>query len=192
MLGYQGESERPAIQRQSIVSGSISQTGLPSAPAKWATEVSMVMTRSRQEIRTAESAKSLISAVRSTSGSSGGAGAPPSCKLNNDIPGISFRYANSSGGQLRLRLRRVCRPDQQIPILMPQLPGIFSRQAINRSCEAARYGTSFGNCSSDRSRICGRDINGTRQTQDAGTDSDGPDELVTPFADAINVTSASC
>ncbi len=56
IVGYQGESSRPAIQRQSGSSESATQTGRPSAPARWATAVSDVTTRSRPSMTAATSA----------------------------------------------------------------------------------------------------------------------------------------
>ncbi len=38
MVGYQGLSSRSSSQRQSVTHGSSTQTGLPSAPARWAVE----------------------------------------------------------------------------------------------------------------------------------------------------------
>ena len=46
IVGYQGLSSRPSSQRQSVTHGSGTQTGLPSAPARCATDVSTVITRS--------------------------------------------------------------------------------------------------------------------------------------------------
>ena len=46
-VGYQGLSARFRSQRQSAVYGNRIHTGLPMAPARWATAVSMDMTRSR-------------------------------------------------------------------------------------------------------------------------------------------------
>ena len=47
IVGYQGLSLRSSSQRQSGAKGSATQTGTPSAPARWATAVSQVITRSR-------------------------------------------------------------------------------------------------------------------------------------------------
>src|SRR6478736_3386618 len=44
--GYQGESGRPSSQRQSASKRDINQTGLPSAPARWACAVQAVPPRS--------------------------------------------------------------------------------------------------------------------------------------------------
>ena len=53
MVGYHGLSWRLSSQRQSGMRGSMSQTGLPIAPARWATAVSTVMMRSRLSISAA-------------------------------------------------------------------------------------------------------------------------------------------
>ena len=47
MVGYQGLSSRASSHRQSGATGRATHTGTPSAPARWATAVSAVMTRSR-------------------------------------------------------------------------------------------------------------------------------------------------
>jgi len=65
MVGYQGESSRLNIQRQSGSSGRRVQTGLASAPARCATAVSTEMIRSRLETSAAVSVKSSRSLVRS-------------------------------------------------------------------------------------------------------------------------------
>ena len=57
MVGYQGLSSRPKSQRQSDTHGMNSQVGLASAPARCATEESMVMTRSSASIAAAVAAK---------------------------------------------------------------------------------------------------------------------------------------
>ena len=59
MLGYHGLSVRPTSQRQSGTAGSSSQVGRPSAPARWATLVSTVTTRSQFASRAAVSEKSV-------------------------------------------------------------------------------------------------------------------------------------
>ena len=46
MVGYQGLSMRPVSQRQSGTAWSTTQTRTPSAPARCASAVSAVMTRS--------------------------------------------------------------------------------------------------------------------------------------------------
>ena len=46
MVGYQGVSSRPSSQRQSAITGSAVNTGRASAPARCATDVSQVTTRS--------------------------------------------------------------------------------------------------------------------------------------------------
>ena len=59
--GYQGLSSRSSIQRQSGANGSSNHVGLPSAPARWTTDVSTAITRSRWAINAAVSAMSPIS-----------------------------------------------------------------------------------------------------------------------------------
>lgn len=51
MLGYQGMVSPSKPQRQSGTSGSKVHTGLPNAPARWATAVSTVMRRSNRSRR---------------------------------------------------------------------------------------------------------------------------------------------
>jgi len=46
MVGYHGVSSRAISQRQSGAKGSNVQTGLPNAPARWATAESTVMIKS--------------------------------------------------------------------------------------------------------------------------------------------------
>src|ERR1700679_683074 len=53
VVRYQGESVRSSSQRSSPWKGSSVQTGLPIAPARWATDVSAEMTRSRFSISAA-------------------------------------------------------------------------------------------------------------------------------------------
>ena len=65
MEGYQGLSDRFSIQRQSGVAESSSHVGLPSAPARWATAVSIVMIRSSCSISVAVEAKSSINGDKS-------------------------------------------------------------------------------------------------------------------------------
>ena len=60
-----GESGRFNIHRQSGAKGKSIQTGLPIAPARWATAVSTEITRSRLAISAAVSAKSVSSEVQS-------------------------------------------------------------------------------------------------------------------------------
>lgn len=57
MVGYQGVVRARWSQRQSPRCGSMTQTGLPSAPARCALDVSMVMTRSSVAMIAAASAK---------------------------------------------------------------------------------------------------------------------------------------
>src|SRR5271157_2830508 len=64
-VGYQGLSSRSSIQRQSGELFNRIQTGLPMARARWATEVSMEITRPRLATIAAVSAKSFCSSWRS-------------------------------------------------------------------------------------------------------------------------------
>ena len=63
MVGYHGESVRSLNHRQSGTNGRSTQVGFPIAPARWATPVSIEITRSRADTRAAVSAKSFNSAV---------------------------------------------------------------------------------------------------------------------------------
>src|SRR5208283_421667 len=63
IVGYQGVSDRSSSQRQSGMNGSKVQTGLPSAPARWATDVSTEIIRSRFSIKAPVSEKSFRSLV---------------------------------------------------------------------------------------------------------------------------------
>ena len=58
-MPYQGESVRSSSQRQSAGAGIMTQAGRPMAPARWATALSTVMTRSRFCISAAVSPKSV-------------------------------------------------------------------------------------------------------------------------------------
>src|SRR6185312_6368766 len=58
IVGYHGESSRSSIHRQSARLGSSSHTGVPIAPARCATAVSTLITRSRFAIKAAVSTKS--------------------------------------------------------------------------------------------------------------------------------------
>ena len=60
MLGYHGESSRFNNQRQSGLKGNKTHVGTPSAPAKWAVELSMVMTKSSAAICAAKLSKFLM------------------------------------------------------------------------------------------------------------------------------------
>ena len=61
-VGYQGDSSVPSCQRQSGANGSRIHTGLPRAPARWATLVSTVMTRLNSATSAAVSSKLASSA----------------------------------------------------------------------------------------------------------------------------------
>src|SRR6266567_5653011 len=59
MVGYQGELSRSSIHRHSVSNRFSNQIGLPIAPARCATAVSTLMTRSRLATNAAVPAKSL-------------------------------------------------------------------------------------------------------------------------------------
>src|SRR5580658_591300 len=63
-VGYQGLSSRSSSQRQSGTNGSNIQTGLASAPARWATLVSTATTRSMFAASAAVSEKSFSSSPK--------------------------------------------------------------------------------------------------------------------------------
>ena len=68
MVGYQGLSSRSSSHRQSGEKGKAIQTGIPSAPARCAIDVSTLMTRSRLFITAAVSRKSPKWLPRSVTG----------------------------------------------------------------------------------------------------------------------------
>ena len=121
IVGYQGLSRRPVSQRQHGSKRSSSQTGLPSAPARWATEVSTEMTRSRLATSAAVSAKSPISPMQSVSGNSAGRRRAILLQADEVRPGTrnngASRPARSSAGDRAPRparhvLARIARPHQ--------------------------------------------------------------------------------
>ena len=86
MVGYQGVSGRFNIQRQSGAKGSITQTGKPNAPARWAGAVSTLMIRSRAVMAAAVSMKSVrrspISVIANCAANPGNCSRPaPFCRL---------------------------------------------------------------------------------------------------------------
>ena len=125
MVLYQGVSFLPSIQRQSGVKGSKSHTGLAMAPARWATAVSTVMTRSRLCITAAVSAKSCNWALKSINRRLLKCfficlEADPFCKLYKTIPSIWLRGIKLTRGQERLKsFSWVGLPAQTIPTLNP-------------------------------------------------------------------------
>src|ERR1700685_985522 len=95
-VGYHGLSSRSRSQRQSGLRVSKIQTGLPSAPARCATAVSTVMTRSRLAIAAAGSAEALrlverSMRLRSIGISSNSFAAGPFCNEYKIAPGSSLR-----------------------------------------------------------------------------------------------------
>ena len=95
MVGYHGLSSRLSIQRQSVTDGSNNHTGLPSAPARCATDVSTVITRSSALTAPADSAKSPKAGARSSIAYLPrwsvlrSAALEPTCKLANEVPRTS-------------------------------------------------------------------------------------------------------
>ena len=91
--GYHGESVRPRSHRQQVSKRDKIQTGLFSAPARWAVEVSTAITRSRHSIMAAVSPKSDTSPIGSRGRIAGGMLSScgrviaPSCRLTNVMSG---------------------------------------------------------------------------------------------------------
>ena len=65
MVGYHGLSSRSRSQRQSSANGSITQTGRPSAPARWAVEAAAAITASSAASAAAVAANSFSDGARS-------------------------------------------------------------------------------------------------------------------------------
>ena len=98
-VGYQGLSSRSLSQCQSDPLASNTQAGRPSAPAKCATEVSTVTTKSRSINKLAVSAKSISSPVTSCTrephSTLPSAAEPFNCRLHHSIPGQFTRESKS-------------------------------------------------------------------------------------------------
>ena len=108
MVGYQGVSSRSRSQRQSEENCTATQTGTPSAPARWASAVSGVITRSRLRIKAAASARSPSRRPRSTTGKRPAAlsscSAPkPFCRLKRRTPSIRASGSKRSSRNDRWR-----------------------------------------------------------------------------------------
>ena len=119
MVGYHGLSSRSSSQRQSFTQGSSTHVGLPSAPARCATAVSTVMTRSSASTAPAVSAKSASSGARSITFSAGccatSAACGPTCRLANETPGT--RNERRQRGEIEraavvVGMLGMARPDQ--------------------------------------------------------------------------------
>src|SRR5262249_29739368 len=123
--------------------GSRSHTGRPSAPARWATEVSTLITRSRSETATEVSAKSESqgerSAIFTPSSSDMSPDRSPTWRLNQLMPRTSHNGCNS-----RRSIAPTVVPAQTIPTLRPDALEICSVQAVGASPGALRYGTALG------------------------------------------------
>ncbi len=107
IVGYHGLSSRSTIQRQSEAKGSNSQTGLPIAPARCATEVSTDITRSRFSTAPAVSVKSSncsprLAAIILSDNSRTCCAALPFCNPYSLTPGIPASGEKNLKGQERL------------------------------------------------------------------------------------------
>ena len=93
MEGYQGLSLRSSNHRQQVSNRLSIHTGLPSAPARWQTAVSTLMTRSSPMISAAVSAQSFRRALTSCTGPCGRsancAAGNPSYRLTKEQPGTA-------------------------------------------------------------------------------------------------------
>src|SRR5689334_23235771 len=103
MVGYHGVSLRSCIQRQSAGSERSVHTGLASAPARCATDVQIVMTRSSEWMIADVSARSRMREDRSISCSPGGgcaaaAEASPFCREKKRTPATEPSGANKLSG----------------------------------------------------------------------------------------------
>jgi hypothetical protein len=147
-VGYQGLSSRSDNQRQSGRWASRIHTGLPSAPARCATDVSTVTTRSSAAMAAAMSAKSSMQpgSWRSDTTSAHSAicdSAGPFCSENSDTPSIA------SGASSRSGIDR-CRfaawpglPDHTTPTVRRRR-GSRADQAATSARSIRRYGTRAG------------------------------------------------
>ena len=126
-VGYHGLSSRSSIQRQSGTKGSNIHTGLPSAPARCATAVSTLMTRSSCVMTAAVSAKSANCLARWTMPRGA------SCFSSSGVsPGLSV--TTDSPGELQHRRQTIERNralpiPQQFRIAGPDDPDLARRRA---------------------------------------------------------------
>ncbi len=146
MVGYQGQSSRPISQRQSGTCLSASQIGRPSAPARWATPVSELMTRSQLSriaaVSRKESGPVSKSVPKVSSRMPGGrwascASPEPFCRLKSRTPGIVDRVRNRASGKERPMSILAVLPCQQMPILKPCGP-MRRRHSSTRGRSTAR------------------------------------------------------
>src|SRR6266550_4766885 len=150
IVGYHGLSLRSSSQRQSAAACSMSQTGTPSAPARCATIVSTVMTRSRAAIVAA------VSATESEVNSAAIGGpsrvtrqlsyAGPRCKLTNATPGTAASGARAPNVSERSGFQSPAA--QHKPTLRPANRASRQRAAAMSAGFARRYGTAAGIVSS--------------------------------------------
>ena len=104
-VGYQGLSSRPLSQRQSLFQGSSTQTGRPSAPARWATAVSTATIRSSASTAAAVSAKLVRPSDRSMTGKDTSIlcrSASPTWRENSATPGTAASGARADKGMERM------------------------------------------------------------------------------------------
>src|SRR5579875_3061621 len=120
MVGYQGVSVRCKSQRQSGAKGSISQTGLPMAPARWPSDVSTEITKSTDCKIAMVSPKSKSEGPRLTSSASPeyariGWQGGPFCKARNATRSVAKIACHCASVLERLRsLLCAARPAQAI------------------------------------------------------------------------------
>ncbi len=155
IVGYQGAASCAGDQRQSASNRLSSQTGRPIAPARWATAVSTVMTRSRHATKAAVSAKSARSPATSVTfkracGACMSAFASSVCSDTKLQPATSASGVSSlKGTDLRawmiLLIRSGLTPlDQHNPTRRPGRLRSLASQTATSSGKARRYGTSDG------------------------------------------------
>ena len=149
MVGYQGLSSRLRSQRQSVTHGNSTQTGLPSAPATCATEVSTVMTRSsaliaprryRRSPRTA-AARSSIGVLAFELFQIGRARAELQAGECSAAHGKQRREAATRSSERRVSLTWSGLPAQTMPI---RRPFIFASRLFQR-CRRLRRRAQIGN-----------------------------------------------
>ena len=157
MVGYQGESSRFVIHRQSQTEGRTIQTGTPRAPARWAGELSAEITRSRFFITAAVSAKSSMWRPRSVTEKPSGSVSSWSrpkffWRLNRRTPG-SPRHGFEPGQPERafpvLVVVGVALPDDpdlELTNAFRARPASVPRRRARRRGREPRPGSSPGSC----------------------------------------------
>ena len=167
-VGYHGLSLRSSSHRQHVSKRLSSHTGLPSAPARWTTDVSTVTTRSSAAMSAAVSAKSPSSCVQSCSVMPGRDparwSAPASfCSDTKLIEGTSSSWANRSNGIERRRSVALAArwsgrglPLQATPTRSPGRSASRCRQLAACFGSAVRYGTRSGMSSRGRAERVGQ------------------------------------